>query len=73
MNKLREFYNDKQMKLEVFNFITEMAKNVLVERATKEQPTDFFRPLLETLADTDRELANLFEQKSDKPKINKAR
>lgn len=73
MNKLREFYQDKQMRLEVFNHITECAKQVLIERATKEQPTDWFRPLLETLADSDSALGQMFEVQQDKPKLNRAK
>lgn len=70
---LSKFYADKALKKEVFDFIIANAKELLVEYATKQKPTDWFLPLLETLQDADTTLTSMFEvEKTTKP-MNRAK
>lgn len=61
MHKLQEFFIDKEMKKQVFDHITAYAKERLVEAAGKQEQTDWFRPLIEVLNDSDKALDQMFE------------
>lgn len=70
---LNKFYLNKELRKEVYDFITASAKELLVEYATKQQPTDWFRPLLETLQDSDKKLIEMFEVTQPKKNVNRAK
>jgi hypothetical protein len=73
MPKLQSFHADKELKREVYDLITAVAKERLIEDATKELPTVWFKRLMEVLNDTERELDSMFEQKKETKKVNHAR
>lgn len=70
---LSKFHADHELKKEVFDFITANAKELLVEYATKQQPTDWFLPLLKTLKDADTNLTQMFEVEKQAKPVNRAK
>jgi len=73
VSKLMDFHLDAELKRQVYDHITAIARDRLVEDAMKEADTNWYNRLMFVLQDSDKALADMFEVRHDKPKVNPAK